>query len=41
MTRNNMHQTITRPTRITHTTATLIDNIFIDKNCFKALTPVY
>ena len=36
MTRNNMHLTITRPTRITHTTATLIDNIFIDEKLFQS-----
>ena len=36
MDKNEMHPTITRPTRITNTTATLIDNIFIDKQLFRS-----
>ena len=31
----NLYPTITRPTRITHSTATLIDNIFILANLYK------
>ena len=36
MARKKMHPTITRPTRITNTTATLIDNIFTDDNLFQS-----
>ena len=36
MIKNNMHPTITRPTQVTNTTATLIDNVFIDDKLFQS-----
>ena len=36
MMKNNMHPTITRPTCITNTSATLIDNVFIDDKLFQS-----
>ena len=36
MTKNNMHPTITRPMCITNTSATLIDNVFIDDKSFQS-----
>ena len=35
ITQKNMHPTITRPTQVTNTTATLIDNVFIDDKLFR------
>ena len=36
MMKNNMHPTIMRPMRITNTSATLIDNVFIDDKLFQS-----
>ena len=36
MSLNNMYPTITRPTRVTHTMATLIDIIFVDEQLFRS-----